>query len=283
MKQLTALLLVFTMIVFACTDYNVVPKPQERVITQTVYKSSRIVTDSTPWKVFIMMWGQSNACYYTNSAISGKTIHGVHFFDQKNLNWVDSGSYKQIQTGAGLTTYKWSPLLGLSEELVISRPDYDLYFSFMGQAGINLHDDYNPTKNTNNRFRQYVNATNSAVAQGGPFDEVIFIWVQGESDQSPTYSAEYFTNQKKLFDSLKAIFYVDKFIDYAIYGASPEVVNQAKDSVAALRNDTKVIRIPIVVTGPTATRTYPDVGQVHMTKYGLGIFGDSLLVECLKQ
>lgn len=270
------LLLISLFVLFACSDYKVEPIKQT-VKAETVYKSSRIATDSTPWKVFVMLWGQSNSCYYTNSAMSGQTIHGAHFFDQKNLNWVDTGSYKQIQTGATLTTYKWSPLLGLAEQMVISRPDDDLYFSFMGQAGVNLYDDYKPTKNANNLFRKYVLATNSAFAQGGPFDEVIFIWVQGESDQNPTYSAEYFTNQSNLFDSLDALYNVDKFLDYAIYGASPDVVNQAKDSVASLRNDTKVIRIPIVVTGPTATRTYPDALNVHMTKYGVGdVFVDSL-------
>lgn len=264
------LLFISLFILFACADYKVEPAKPNKTI------SGRLEGDSTPLKVFVVMWAQSNGAYFTNSAMSGTTIHGVHGFDQKNLNWVDSLSYRQIETGAGLTTYKWSPLLGVAELLVISRPEDDLYFAYMGQAGINLYNDLNPIVNANNRFREYVLATNSAVAQAGPFDEVIFIYIQGESDVNPTYSAEYFTNEKNLFDSVDALYNPDQILNYKIYGNSVAVVNQAKYDNAAQRTDTKVITIPIIVSGPTAQRTYPAPGDVHMTKNGVNILVDSL-------
>lgn len=234
------------------------------------------LVDSTYKKVLTVMLGQSNAVYYFPNVMGNEYVKGVHGWDQKNKVWVDSLSWFQCQTNT-LTTYKWSPLIGVAAKMKVNRPNQDLYFLMVAQAGTNLYRDWKATRNYEfSRFRQAVNAINDAIAQAGPFDEINFIWVQGESDQNPDYSAVYYENQTKLFDSLDVLYNVNKFLDYKIYGASPNVVNQAKYDVAALRNDTEVIAIPVVVTGPTATRTYPDVGQVHMTKYGVRVFVDSL-------
>lgn len=221
------------------------------------------------------MIGQSNVVYYTNSAMNGEIAHDVHGWDQKNKNWVDSLSYLQIQTNT-LTTYKHSPLIVLANKMKANRPNDDLYFLAVAQAGTNLHEHWNPDRNDPfSRFRQAVNAINDAIAQAGPFDEINIIWVQGESDMA--YSEGYFPKQLQLFDSLETLYNVNKFLDYKVYTGSPTlpVVNGAKYDVAALRNDTKVIAIPVITSGVTAQRTYPAPGEVHMTKYGVRVFADS--------
>ncbi len=273
------LLIILATISLSCIENNIEPiKTSANYKTETLYKSARVATDSTPLKILTVGLGQSQWVYYTNSAMNGEIAHGVHGWDQKNKNWVDSLSYKQIQTGAALNTLKHSPMIVIANKLKVLRPNDDLYFMVVAQAGTNLYEHWNPDRNDiYSRFRQAVNAINDAIAAGGPFDEINIIWVQGESDMQETYANGYYPRQKQLFDSLKTLYNVNKFLDYKVYTNSPtlSIVNSAKYDIEALRNDTKVIAIPVIYIGLTINKTYPSISEVHMTKLGVRIFADS--------
>lgn len=267
-----AIIIIPLFILFSCYDYE----PEIRTAS-----NARI--ESTPKNILYVMFGQSNVGYYTALAMGNEYATGVKGWDQKNQVFVDSLSWKQCQTGGTLTTYKWSPLIGLANKLLVDSPD-SLHFMAVFQAGTNLYQDWSVIQDSYRRGQRYNQLKNNLIAATAQvqFDEIIGIWVQGESDcANELFATTYQVNEDTLFSKLKSQFNISKFLVYKQHtgAAYQDTVVNAKYYNEANRTDVTVITIPVITTGPTATKTYATDTEQHMTKYGVRVFIDSLFAR----
>ncbi len=243
-----------------------------------ISKDSNSRTLSEARKILYVMAGQSNVGYYTQNAMGYEYATGVKGWNKENKSFDDSLSWNQIQyVKRGQTTHHHSPLIFIAKKLREVNQTDSLYFLAEFVPGTNLYNHWSAIKTGQRRGVRYdsllveLDAATSQVQ----FDEIHFIWVQAESDCTLNYSPTYQVNEDTLFTLLKNRYNINSFINYQVNAASVylQTVKDAKLYNEANRNDTKVIAIPVILTGPGMTY---NKDYVHMSKLGVRIFADSV-------
>jgi Carbohydrate esterase, sialic acid-specific acetylesterase len=138
------------------------------------------------------------------------------------------------------------------------RPDTDLGYQWKASSGL--------------LFKQLLTEISAALAAVGDYNQLNFIWIQGNKDaRNSTYASAYQVNEDKVFDSLRSLYTFNKIIDMNLPTKNPY---QYKATVRTAKAAN--VGGPVVLINSDNFRYIYD--QVHLTPtHGLKNLSDAIV------
>ncbi|HCW05981.1 MAG TPA: hypothetical protein DGG95_01300 [Cytophagales bacterium] len=161
------------------------------------------------------------------------------------------------------------PLVFLANGMKKKFPKDDLYFLQWHKTNTTLAKDWD-INDPKSLFADLTRHLDALLKQMPKPDKIIFIWMQGESDNCiPEFAAQYYEHEKELFGMLSTRYSISQIFNYQLSPWTARVrVHQAKELHS--RNNKKITLLKVPKTG------YRE-DHIHLSIEGAKAFADSVL------